>query len=110
MTKSQIDVVSALESVSRVAVMAICAAALWLLFTNQAFAANGSEFKELYDLVYGWSTGYLGKVISITFLIVGLGVGVVRGSIIAAVGALAAAICLLMAPSIIDGLFNISGA
>ncbi len=85
---------------------------LALLFTlalasSVAFAGQtGTEFQDLYDLVHDWATGYLGRAIALIFLLVGLGVGIVRGSVMGAVGCLAAAMCLLIAPSVVEGILT----
>lgn len=67
---------------------------------------TGTEFSMLYDIVYNWSTGYLGRSIALIFLLVGLGVGVIRGSIMGAVGCVAAAICLVVAPEVVEGILT----
>ena len=46
---------------------------------------------------------------TVVFLLVGLGTGLIRGSVIAAVTALGAAVALLMLPTIVDSLFNGAG-
>ena len=60
----------------------------------------------LYDIVYNWSTGYLGRSIALIFLLIGLGVGVIRGSIMGAGGCVAAAICLVVAPEVVEGILT----
>lgn len=78
--------------------------------TQDALAATqGAEFNGVYDLVKAWSVGGLGKVISLAFLLVGLAIGVLRGSVLAAVSTIAAAVALLLGPSIIDALFTTAG-
>ena len=57
-------------------------------------------------MVYKWATGYLGRAIALIFLLVGLGVGIIRGSIMGAVGCVAAAMCLLVAPSVVEGILT----
>ena len=77
------------------------------LASSAALAARtGAEFSQLYDLVYKWATGYLGRAIALIFLLVGLGVGIIRGSIMGAVGCVAAAMCLLVAPSVVEGILT----
>ena len=79
-------------------------------FPQDALAATqGAEFNGVYDLVKAWSVGGLGKVISLAFLLVGLAIGVLRGSVLAAVSTIAAAVALLLGPSIIDALFTTAG-
>ena len=75
--------------------------------SSAAFASQtGTEFSMLYDIVYNWSTGYLGRSIALIFLLIGLGVGVIRGSIMGAVGCIAAAICLVVAPEVVEGILT----
>ena len=77
------------------------------LVSSAVFAANtGTEFSQLYDMVYKWATGYLGRAIALIFLLVGLGIGIIRGSIMGAVGCVAAAICLVVAPSVVEGILT----
>lgn len=72
-----------------------------------AFAAGiDQDFQSLYDMLKNWSQGTLGRSIALMFLLVGLGVGVVRGSIMGAVGCIAAAMALFIGPQIIDNIFT----
>ena len=83
---------------------------LLLALSYASFSAlasqTGTEFSMLYDIVYNWSTGYLGRSIALIFLLIGLGVGVIRGSIMGAVGCVAAAICLVVAPEVVEGILT----
>ncbi len=77
------------------------------LGASAAFAANGdTDFQDLYTKLEGWSQGTLGRSISLMFLLVGLGVGVIRGSIMGAVVCVAAAMALFIGPQIIDNIFT----
>ena len=81
-----------------------------LVLADPALAAEtGSEFSELWTLLSGWCSGFLGKSLAIAYLLVGLAMGVVRGSIVAAAACVGAAVCLLMAPGIIDSMFATGG-
>ena len=88
--------------------VAVSVAALGLPQDSLA-ATQGAEFNGVSDLVKAWSVGGLGKVISLAFLLVGLAIGVLRGSVLAAVSTIAAAVALLLGPSIIDALFTTAG-
>ena len=84
-----------------------CIALTALVASSPAFAGtDGTEFQDLYTMVKGWTNGYLGRSIALVFLLIGLGVGVIRGSIISAVGCIAAAMCLLIAPSVIESIIS----
>lgn len=91
------------RSASRVSTLVLAAVAAALV--SHPALAGGAEFQSLYDLIHGWATGYLGKSLALAFLIVGLGVGVIRGSVMACVSCIAAAVCLLMVPGIVDTMF-----
>ena len=74
--------VPALLSVSVFVLSAVCPDAAWA-----GTSTGGQEhFADLYAMLKAWSTGTLGKSIALMFLLVGLGVGVIRGSIMGAVG------------------------
>lgn len=87
----------------------IAALAVLVLADPALAAETGSEFSELWTLLSGWCSGFLGKSLAIAFLLVGLAMGVVRGSIVAAAACVGAAVCLLMAPGIIDSMFATGG-
>ncbi|MGN1209946.1 MAG: TraA family conjugative transfer protein [Duodenibacillus sp.] len=87
----------------------LCIGLLATAMSSSALAANGAEFEQLYTLVEEWTTGYLGKTIAVSFLLVGVAIGVIRGSIIAVVGALAAAAALALLPAVISAIFPAVG-
>ena len=78
-------------------------------YTNVAFALeneHADDFKTLYDQLLGWAGGTLGKSIALLFLLIGLVMGLSRGSIYAAVVSIAAGLSLVLAPSFIDSIFG----
>ena len=68
--------------------------------------AGGGEFTEVYDQLTAWSNGILGKVLGIAALLVGLGVGVIKQSVIAAVVGIAMALTAAFGPGVIDGIIT----
>lgn len=83
----------------------LMAAALIALPLATAHAgAGGAEFDPFYDTIVDWAQGSLGKALALAMFIVGIGVGVVRGSVIAAVPSVAGALGLFIAPTIIDAI------
>ncbi len=92
----------------RPAPVALAAAALVLLaaLAPEAVLAGtgGTEFSSTYTLLTGWMTGILGRIIAITFIIVGLVAGVMRQSIMGFVVGIAAGLGVFVAPNIIDGI------
>ena len=80
------------------------------LFTCGDAVAAGTTmaadaFDSLYETVRYWTQGSLGKTISLCFLISGLGLGVIRGSIVSAVTCIAASLSLMIAPTILEAIF-----
>jgi conjugal transfer pilus assembly protein TraA len=65
---------------------------------------TGVEFLALYNLVIGWATGYLGKVVALAFLLVGAFAGLVRGSLLGAISGVGMALVMAIGPGIIDGI------
>lgn len=101
--------VAALCLVTAVVVLAVAAPEAMAEMTTTTTTTNrGAEFNAVYSLVRDWATGGLGKVISLAFLLVGLAIGVLRGSVIATVSCLSACVALVLGPSIIDALFTAS--
>jgi conjugal transfer pilus assembly protein TraA len=65
---------------------------------------GGTEFDTFYDTIVDWAQGSLGKALALSMFLVGIGMGVVRGSVIAAVPAIGGALGLFIAPTIIDAI------
>lgn len=80
-------------------------AGLMLAAPEMALAgAGGAEFQGAYDMLTGWMTGILGRIIAITFIVVGLVAGVMRQSIMGFVVGIAAGLGVFVAPDIIDNI------
>lgn len=95
----------------RVLLAAMCVTTLTLAVPAEALAVTrGAEFQEVYELIRDWTTGHLGMTIAMAFLLVGMGWGVMRGSVITVVSALAATLALVLGPGIIESIFSSSGA
>jgi len=69
---------------------------------------GGTEFNTVYDQISGWTEGTLGKTITVAALLVGLGIGVIKQSVIAAVVGLAMAMVAAFGPGVIEGVFTAS--
>ena len=82
----------------------IVAAMLTAVAVSVSAGNGGQEFTEVYDMLVEWSTGTLGKIIALAALIVGIGFGLVRQSVIAAVIGVSMALVLNFGPTVIDGI------
>ncbi|MBK1700211.1 TraA family conjugative transfer protein [Thiococcus pfennigii] len=84
---------------------ALALSGLLLIAPEAALAgAGGAEFQGAYDMLTGWMTGILGRIIAVTFIIVGLVAGVMRQSIMGFVVGVAAGLGVFVAPDIIDNI------
>ena len=84
--------------------LALVALALMALtvFTPQATAGvTGAEFQPLYDTLAGWMTGYMGRVIAVVFIIVGVIAGAGK-SIMGFVLGIAAGVGMFLSPALVD--------
>jgi len=70
-----------------------------------AFAGTtGTEFGGLYNLVKGWSEGYLGRTLAIAAFLVGAIVGFAKSTAMPALVGIIFAVLFAIGPGIIDGI------
>lgn len=73
--------------------------------TAPAFAGtSGTEFGGLYNLVKGWSEGYLGRTLAIAAFLVGAIVGFAKSTAMPALVGIIFAVMFAIGPGIIDGI------
>lgn len=73
--------------------------------TAPAFAGTtGTEFGGLYNLVKGWSEGYLGRTLAIAAFLVGAIVGFAKSTAMPALVGVVFAVLFGIGPGIIDGI------
>jgi len=75
-----------------------------------AAAANaseeGTEFKALYDMLVGWSEGYLGKALAIAAFLTGAIVGFAKSTAMPALVGVVFAVVFSIGPGIIAGMMT----
>lgn len=75
------------------------------LFGASAFAGTtGAEFQSLYQTLYEWVTGYLGRAIAIASFIIGAGIGLARSSAIPALVGVVMALFMFYIPVVINNI------
>ena len=75
------------------------------LIAYPAFAGTtGTEFGTLYNLVTGWSTGYLGRTLAIAAFLVGAIVGFAKSTAMPALIGIVFAVLFAIGPGIIDSI------
>ena len=67
---------------------------------------EGEEFADVWGRLVGWTQGTLGRIISLTLILVGAAMGVVRQSLITFVVGIAMGLGLYNAPTIIDAVMG----
>ena len=65
---------------------------------------GGTEFASAYTTITGWLAGDLGRLLAAGFLVVGLAMGIVRQSIVAAVPAVGAALLINVGPTVLGAI------
>ncbi len=80
--------------------IALCAMSDVLL----AGTGGSSEFGNIYTLLTGWLQGMLGRILAVTFMLVGLVSGVMRGSMMGLVLGIACGLGVYTAPTVIDNI------
>lgn len=81
-------------------------AVLFAASTQVHASATGTEFNTLYTTISGWANGYLGRILGIASLLVGLGIGVVKQSVMAAVVGIAIALVSATGPAVVEGIIS----
>jgi conjugal transfer pilus assembly protein TraA len=80
--------------------------ALALMLSAGAVVAGttGAEFTALYTLLFGWTTGFLGKSIAIGAFLIGAFAGFAKSTIMPALIGIGFALLFAIGPGIIDGI------
>ena len=71
-----------------------------------ATPSGDTDFNTIVTKFTDWATGSLGKAIAIGSFLVGMGIGVVRQSVMAAVLGIAMALVMYNGPTIIESVFT----
>jgi len=94
--------VSTRENLKSALVMAVFIALM--IGKNAVAGTTGSEFQNIYNMVVDWTSGYLGKTIALGAFLAGMGVGIIRQSMMAVVTGIGAGLAVAYMPEIINGI------
>lgn len=72
----------------------------------QAGVVTGPEFKALYDMLIGWSEGYLGMALAVAAFLTGAIVGFAKSTAMPALVGIVFAVVFSIGPGIITGMFG----
>lgn len=79
--------------------------AIFLGLRNTAFAGTGGvEFTEIYQTLLDWTQGTLGKVLALGTFLVGMGIGIVRQSLMPIALGIGAGMAVYYTPNIVDAI------
>lgn len=65
-----------------------------------------TDFQDVYDTLGQWSQGNLGKTLGVAALLVGLGIGVIKQSVMAAVVGVAMSLVAAYGPDTVDAIVS----
>jgi len=69
-------------------------------------STEGTEFQALYDMLVGWSEGYLGKALAIAAFLTGAIVGFAKSTAMPALVGVVFAVVFSIGPGIISGMMT----
>jgi len=76
-----------------------------MLLASPAFAGNaGTEFEQAYTQIADFTTGFLGKLVTLLMIVTGLIMGIARQSIMTLVVGVGMGIAMFNAPNLVDAL------
>lgn len=79
-------------------------ALLLIVASATAVAGTDTTFDTIYTTVKAWAEGSLGKLMAVSAFIIGMGIGLVRQSVIAIVLGLAFALIMFYGPGIMESI------
>ena len=83
----------------------VLAVFLTFLMARKAMAGTtGAEFQNIYTMVVDWTSGYLGKTIALGAFLAGMGIGIVRQSLMAVVSGIGGGLAVAYMPQVMNGI------
>ena len=87
-------------------VAALAALCLMMSVSDSHAGTAGTEFTELWTKLQGWVEGVLGRIVTTALVLVGIGVGIARQSLMAFVVGVGGGLGLYATPTIITNIFT----
>lgn len=86
--------------------VAVVAGEAWASTAGTTGTTGNTDFQDVYDTLGQWSQGNLGKTLGVASLLVGLGIGVIKQSVMAAVVGVAMSLVAAYGPDTVDGIVS----
>jgi conjugal transfer pilus assembly protein TraA len=85
---------------------ALVLAVFFMLFMGRKAMAGttGAEFQNIYTMLVDWTSGYLGKTIALGAFLAGMGIGIVRQSLMAVVSGIGGGLAVAYMPQVMNGI------
>lgn len=77
-----------------------------LASTSGGGTGGQTEFGTLFNQIFSWTTGFLGKALALFAFVVGAGMGIARGTLMPAIVGIVFALFLSLGPNIIVSMFS----
>lgn len=84
----------------------VALATVIMLAASQTFATTGGEFQTIHDTLVGWIQGYLGRIIVLVLIGVGIVAGIARQSIMAFAVGIGAGLGLNAIPTVLTNMMG----
>lgn len=92
------------KSAPKTTVMAV---ALMMVAAGSAVAGtDGAEFTNLYNMLLGWTEGFLGRSLAFAAFLFGAGYGVAKQTIVPAILGIVFALVFAVGPGVINGMLT----
>ena len=86
--------------------VALCALFVMLPDLSHASAGYGGPLDSVYDTLREWTTGSIGKVITLAMILVGIVAGIARQSLLAFAIGIGGGLGLYNTPSVVEAVFT----
>ena len=93
-----------LASFSKSHAKSLAVMAVGMVAASAYAGTTGTEFKAFFDLIEGWTTGYLGKGLALAAFLLGAALGMVKGTMLPAMVGIGFAIMFTVGPGVITGM------
>ena len=77
---------------------------MFFMGRNAMAGTTGAEFQNIYNMVVDWTSGYLGKTIALGAFLAGMGIGIVRQSMMAVVSGVGGGLAVAYMPQVMNGI------
>ena len=77
---------------------------MFFMGRNAMAGTTGVEFQNIYNMVVDWTSGYLGKTIALGAFLAGMGIGIVRQSMMAVVSGVGGGLAVAYMPQVMNGI------